>query len=229
LIVLHFDFKDNQPALLQGLWTLLGKYQDWITTATKTADPGQLSAFDRKPILVLTEDSDAQQKVFFDDLPVGAKLRLFGSAHTTEPQTKTKEELVHLAATTPAAQLLTTKATNYRRWWNNSWYEVEEGGQPKAGPWTDDDNSRLRELVDHAHSLGYWIRFYTLDGFTAEQGKENGWFDGYNFGSAEAVEQRWRAAEAAGVDLIASDQYEDLARSLGKKPQPQTQPASSKP
>lgn len=32
----------------------------------------------------------------------------------------------------------------------------------------------------------------------------------YDFGSKEAVILRWKAAVAAGVDLIATDQYEDL-------------------
>ena len=98
------------------------------------------------------------------------------------------------------------KPTNYRRWWNNSWAEVEEGGQPHAGDWTAADEKRLRSLVDRAHSLGFWIRFYTLDGFTATENK--GWSDGYNFGSPEATMIRWKAAVAAGVNLIATDQYE---------------------
>jgi hypothetical protein len=105
-------------------------------------------------------------------------------------------------------QLLSEQPTNYRRWWNNSWHEVEEGGQQKAGAWTEADLGRLRSLVDHAHRLGFWIRFYTLDGFT--QGM--GWNAGYNFGSSDAVAQRWNAAIHAGVDLIATDQYEDLAK-----------------
>jgi hypothetical protein len=86
---------------------------------------------------------------------------------------------------------------------------VEEGGQHKAGGWTAKDARRLRALVDHAHRMGYWIRFYTLDGFGA--GEDKGWGNGYNFGSREAVRVRWKAAIAAGVNLIASDQYEDLA------------------
>ena len=54
---------------------------------------------------------------------------------------------------------------NYRRWWNSSWYTVEEGGEPDAGNWTPADSQRLRALVDHAHTMGYWVRFYALDGF----------------------------------------------------------------
>ncbi len=214
LIVLHFDFKDVQPALLHAVWNLLGEYQAWITTAPKTANPEQLGALDRKPILVITEDSEAQEEVFFRSLPTGSRLRLFGSAHTNLPKNVSQQELIHLEATLSPSQLLSEKPTNYRRWWNNSWYEVEEGGQPHALTWIAASVARLRALVDHAHSLGYWIRFYTLDGFAPPLGRENGWLAGYNFGSLAAVQQRWHAAIDADVDFIATDQYEDLADML---------------
>ena len=64
--------------------------------------------------------------------------------------------------------------------------------------------------MDHAHRLGYWIRFYTLDGFSEPENR--GWDANYNFGSREAVVARWKAAIRAGVDLIATDEYEELAR-----------------
>src|SRR6266851_1159182 len=35
LIVLHFDFKDNQPALLDAVWRLLDDFTPWLTTAAK--------------------------------------------------------------------------------------------------------------------------------------------------------------------------------------------------
>jgi len=210
LIVVHFDFKDNQAPLLHAVWELLGEYQAWITTATKTADPNVLAPFEPKPLLVLTEDSDAQEQVFFKEVPVGGKLRLFGSAHTNPVPASPKAQHDHLLATLPPEKLLSTPPTNYRRWWNNSWFVVEEGGQHKAGDWTPADDRRLRALVDHAHKLGYWIRFYTLDGFA--QSEDRGWGNSYNFGSRDAVLARWKAAAAAGVNLIASDQYEDLAR-----------------
>jgi hypothetical protein len=57
--------------------------------------------------------------------------------------------------------------------------------------------------------MGYWVRFYTLDGFAP--GEDQGWGNGYNFGSKQAVILRWKAAIAAGVNFIATDQYEDLA------------------
>ena len=72
--------------------------------------------------------------------------------------------------------------------------------------------ARLHALVDRAHEQGYWIRFYTLDGFNPDS--RNGWSADYNFGSAEAVQVRWQAATDARVDMIATDQYEDLAAFL---------------
>jgi len=210
LIVLHFDFKSVEPELLHAVWDLLGEYQGWITTAAQTADPHQLAPFEPKPLLVLTEDADEQEAVFFKPVPVGGRLRLFGSAHTRAIPDKPKTEHDRLLATLPPEQLLSEPPTNYRRWWNSSWYPVEEGGQHKAGAWTPRDNRRLRALVDHAHKLGYWIRFFTLDGFG--EGEDKGWGNAYNFGSHEAVIVRWKAAIAAGVNLIASDQYEDLAK-----------------
>ena len=168
-----------------------------------------MALFDPKPILVVTEDSDAQEAVFFHHVPVGERLRLFGSAHTNPVSGNTPEERNHLLATLPVEKLLSERPTNYRRWWNNSWYAVEEGGQPKAGAWTPQDERRLRALVNHAHRLGYWIRFYTLDGFAPADSL--GWDKGYNFGSLDAVRLRWKAALDAGVNFVATDQYEDLA------------------
>lgn len=208
LIVLHFDFKDNRPELLKAVWKLLEENESWLSTATKTADASKLEPIQKRPILVVTEDADEQQKNFYDDVPVGAKLRLFGSAHTVALPKLSPPELMHWAVTVPPEKLLQERPTNYRRWWNSSWYAVEEGGQHQAGDWSLADDLRLRALVDHAHALGFWIRFYTLDGFSLEA--DQGWGQYYNFGSLEAVRLRWRAAVAAGVNFIATDQYESL-------------------
>ena len=212
LIILHFDFKSNEAPLLHAVWDLLGQYETWITTATKTADARELSPFDVKPLLVLTETADEQEEVFFREVPVGGKLRLFGSAKTNEIAAKDKEEHAHLMATLPPEKLLSTPPTNYRRWWNNPWGVIEEGGQRHAGPWTAQDDRRLRAVTNHAHKLGYWIRFYTLDGFTPAENR--GWDRDYNFGSHNAVNMRWIACIAAGVNLLATDQMEDLAAAI---------------
>jgi hypothetical protein len=206
LIVLHFDFKDNSTPLLRAVWNLLQEYDGWYSTAVKTADSRQMSPLDRKPLLILTEDNDNQEEVFFHAVPVGAKLRLFGSARKVEVD---KRQL----ATAPPSQLLPDPPTNYRRWWNNAWNIVEDGGQHHAGDWTEADDRRLRALVDYAHQRGYWIRFYTLDGFGPAE-NTGGWDDSYNFGSKDAVLLRWKAALAAGVNLIATDQYEALRAAM---------------
>lgn len=64
----------------------------------------------------------------------------------------------------------------------------------------------------HTHRLR--IRVYTLDGATEMEESCNGWFESYNFGSLPAAEVRWRAAQTAGVESTASDQYELLAALL---------------
>ena len=221
------------------MWKLLGEYR--IVDHHRAADrrSAQAGKFDKKPLLVLTEDADIQEEIFFKQLkPRREAAGVRVGAYGTRRQRKTREERAHLLATLPPEQLLPDPPTNFRRWWNNSWFEVEEGGQTKAGDWTAADNARLRALVDRAHKLGYWIRFYTLDGF--EESENRGWDHGYNFGSRAAAELRWRAALDAGVDLIATDQYEDLAafheirralkRSSGsstRRPPPRTGPTSS--
>jgi hypothetical protein len=210
LIILHFDFKDNSAPTLEAVWKLLGEYQDWISMATKTDRDEDLSRIDWGPLLVMTEENDLQEEIFYRRLARGDKLRLFGSSHLNEAIFRGMNDKQRTYALANAAPdlLLTQRASNYRRWWNNSWFEVEEGGQQRAGEWTDADEERLKALADHAHRTGYWIRFYTLDGFNARQNQ--GWSADYNFGSLEAAQKRWNAAIAAGVDLIATDQYEEL-------------------
>jgi len=152
---------------------------------------------------VLTGDSDVQQQVFYEQVPVGAKLRVFGAVHVNDKNP--------MAA---PGVLVARPANNYRRWWNNSWDVVEKGGQRKAGEWTVKEADRLKALVEHAHKNNYWIRFYTLDGCSRADLKRNGWFRDYDFGSRAAVMERWGAAKAVGVDYVATDQYEDLAEFL---------------
>jgi hypothetical protein len=226
LIVLHFDFKDNQAPLLQAVWQVLGQHEAWLSTAVKTNDPSKLSPIDRKPILVVTEEADEQQKVFYDAVPVGGHLRLFGSSHVhPAPANMSKQQLNHWQITVSPDELLNEKPTNYRRWWNSSWYTVEEGGAPGAGDWTAADDKRLRALTDHAHAMGYWVRFYALDGFPPAE--DQGWGNAYNFGSHDAVILRWKAAIAAGVNFIPTNQYETLATYL-KQDAKNLRPASSK-
>jgi hypothetical protein len=194
LITLNLDFKTDEAEHHEAVWALLGEYEAWLSTAVKTAAASDVPAMTPGPVLVLTGEQDEQERDFYNRVPVGGKLRLFGAVHRTGP----------------AASL--TK-TNYRRWSNNPWSVVEPEGQPKAGLWTAEDASRLQGAVRAAHGAGLWIRFYTLDGF-APADSSAGWSASYNFGSLEAAQERWRAAISAGVDFVAVDQYEEFGRVL---------------
>lgn len=198
VIVLNLDFKSDEPEHHRAVWQLLGQYEAWLTTAPKDSrKPLKPAKLDIKPILVLTGMNEVQERTFHDAVPDGARLRVFGAVQGGA------------AGGLPA--------TNYRRWSNNPWSLVEEGGQAKAGEWTEADRDRLRKLVKDAHKRKLWIRFYTLNGHDPELGVTNGWSRGYNFGSLEAARLRWRAAIEAGVDFIATDQYEDFARELSDR------------
>jgi hypothetical protein len=217
LIVLNLDLKTNEPEHHADLWATLGKYEAWLTTAERAADGQPPSPLALKPILVLTGNPASQQTAFHDRIAVGGRLRLFGAiAVDTEPLIgRGREAVPKLAGLTPA-QLIASSATSYRRWVNFPWAVVERGGQVEAGPWTADDATRLRALVSRAHAHGLWIRFYTLNGHATADNE--GWTASYNFGTPAAAEARWRAAREAGVDFIATDQYEALARVLAAAP-----------
>lgn len=211
ILVLNLDFKSNERPLLEAVWKLLGSYERWITTARRGARATEVAPLDWKPLLILTGDAEEQERVFYDEVPVGGKLRLFGAARVT-PGSRWD---------TPPEFMVPAPAGNYRRWWNNSWANVEKGGQYNAGEWTPQDANRLKAMVDHAHAGGYWIRFYTLNGYTPEQTAELGTGRSYNFQTRQAAEERWNAAMRAGVDFIATDMYEQLAAAL--KPYSSTQ------
>ncbi len=198
LLVLNLDFKSDEPEHHQAVWRLLGEYEAWLTTAPKLADPSKRAKLDVKPILVLTGTSDAQERTFHDAVPVGARLRVFGAIQT-HPRT---------TADTAVSGLIAGRPGNYRRWWNNPWGLVEKGGQNQAGDWSRADAARLSAMVKYAHGLGLWLRFYTLNGHQPSEGQ--GWTASYNFGSLSAAQRRWRAAIRAGVDFIATDQYEEF-------------------
>ena len=203
LITLNLDLKSEEPAHLAAISELLTDYRDWITTAPRTADIHIVAPLDVKPILVLTGESDAQKTAFHDQVPFGSALLVFGASRTHP-----------LASSAVPESLVPDSADNYHRWWNNPWRVVESAGQANAGEWTPEKETRLNNLVRYAHQHGLWIRFYTLDGVTRADESCRGIFHVYNFGSRAAVEQRWHAAARAGVDYIATDQYEDLAQLL---------------
>lgn len=206
LITLNIDFKTNEPAHHAAVWALLGKYEAWLTTALRTATPDEPAPLVTGPMLVLTGSNDVQEVSFHDRVPVGGRLRLFGAIREARLPGANREAQARHYASVPVEALIPSAKTNYRRWVNFPWAVVEAGGQATAGDWSATDADRLRALTNRAHAADLWIRFYTLNG---EDGTPAG---GYNFGSAAAAVERWKAAIDAKVDFLATDQFERLAR-----------------
>ena len=209
-IVLNLDFKTTEPAHLDAVWATLGTYEAWLTTAPRTSTPDEAEPLTAGPLLVLTGTSADQAKRFHDAVPVGQRLRLFGAIDVPSPEGPDAPARARALAAMPPDTLIGQAASNYRRWVNFPWGIVEAGGPPLAGDWTNADEQRLRTLVRRAHAQRLWIRFYTLNGHAPDASQ--GWYDGYNFGSPSAARVRWRAAREAGVDFIATDQYEEFGR-----------------
>ena len=200
LITLNLDIKDNVIEHTAVVWETLKKYDAWITSAIKTDDIAEPQALDLKPLLVLSKGNGSEFEAFYGRVPTGDKLLVFGVARTSSGPATAPEEIFALPS------------DNFRRWWNSAWSVIETGGQRRAADWTAAEASRLKALVERAHERGYWVRLYTLNGVGRRV--DMGWSTGYDFGSSEAVALRWRAAKEAGVDFIASDQYEDLSDTL---------------
>lgn len=202
LITLNLDLKMDAPELHRAVWALLGRHQAWLTTAPRIAGdaPQPMTA---GPLLVLTGEADSQEADFYATLTPGDRLRLFGAVHSRPSENGTPDDVPR-----------PSPASNYRRWWNHPWKVVEKEGQRAAGAWTADDAARLDQLVHSAHAAGLWIRFYTLDGSSDADADAHGWFASYNFGSLDAAATRWQASIRAGVDFVATDQYEAFAQRL---------------
>ena len=212
VVYLHFNFRDSDPVFMQDVWEILGRHEEWLTTAERGADESKIMPLKMGPLMALTENG--QEDAFYNKVPVGARLRVFGTMPTGRSpgaRSNDREAQATAAVETSAEVMIPARATNYARWMNFPWAVVERGGQPKAGEWTTADNARLHALVDRAHAMGLWIRFYTLNGH-ADAGQ--GWSAGYNFGSLDAARRRWKASIDAGVDFLATDQYELLADEL---------------
>jgi hypothetical protein len=219
LVTLYLDIKNDPPEHLEAISKVLDTYNAWLTTAVKTADITKQSPLDVKPMMVLVEDKqdDIKQQFFYDKVPVGGKIRVFGTATKFDenpgklPRDR-KEEAIALMAGRDPEQLVSKKADNYRRWIGVNWAFVEKGGETKAGDWSAAKAERLKKFVDYGHRLGYLVGFYCLNGYTASE--DQGWDKDYNFGSRDAVEPRWKAAIQAHADFISTDQYETVAQAI---------------
>jgi hypothetical protein len=216
VLVLHLDFKTNEPEHHRDVWDLLGKYESWLTTAIRTPDGSPPSPLRKGPLLVLTEQGVGQESAFHLSRPMGTTLRIFGTVPPADVEWPSDPKARSaMLAELAVDRLVPSAATSYRRWTNHAWGVVERDGARGAGAWTEADDARLGAVVRRAHELGLWIRVYGLNGHDAPG---DGWSASYNFGTLDAARVRWRAAIAHGVDFIATDQYEALARELADPP-----------
>lgn len=210
LVVMHLDFKTNEREHHRAVWDVLLKHRAWLTTASAGAG---VTPFQVGPLLVLTENGENQERDFTEWATAAGTHLLFGTIPgPAVAQTKDEVERARLLVNAPPSSLIPAPATSYRRWVNFPWAVIEEGGPTKANDWTSADAARLASVVRYAHEQGLWIRFYTLNGHGAAESR--GWSAGYNFGTLAAARRRWEAAVKAGVDLIATDQYEQFAEML---------------
>jgi len=218
LVTLYLDIKNDPPEHLAAVKQTLGRYDTWMTSALKTDKLATQSPLDLKPMMVLVEDKagdDNKRCAFYDEIPTGGKLYVFGSVSKPDPnpgRKLSKTEAVDRMANLDPEQIVSAKADNYHRWWGSDWAYIEKGGEERAGDWTAEEDKRLQHWIRYGHRLGYFVGFYCFDGFTAADNQ--GWEDEYNFGSKSAVSARWAGVAAAHADFIATDQYEDLAHFL---------------
>jgi glycerophosphoryl diester phosphodiesterase len=197
IITLNLDFKTTEIEHLRAIREVLQKHKEWLTTAVRDSDASTMQTLKKAPILVFVGPTANEEQVFYNEVNLGSELLAFGAAKVLASDSVTAPEVME-----------TMPADNFHRWWNNSWTVVEKGGASKAGPWGEQAEERLHRLIEHAHQQHLWIRFYTLDGETAEEAKANGWFSTYNFRSAAEATKRITALARLHADWIATDQYE---------------------
>lgn len=219
LVTLYLDIKTDPAEHLEAISKVLDKYDGWLTKAVKTADVMKQSPLEYKPMMVILEDkqNDIKQEFFYDRVPVGGKIRAFGSAVKFDDnpnklgRDRREERFASLVKIEPE-QLVTKHADNWRRWFGADWHFIELCGPEHGTDWSAVTEARLKKFVNYGHKLGYLVSFYETNGFT--DGENQGWTPEYNFGSKDAARVRWNALIKAHADFIATDQYEDVAETI---------------
>jgi hypothetical protein len=218
IVTLYLDIKNDPPEHLAAIAQELDKYNSWLTWAEKTDEITKVSPLHVKPMMVLVEDKQDdinKELVFYDRVPAGGKIVVFGSVPKLDPNPghkMAKQDATDNQFLANPDDLILAKADNYHRWIGYDWAFIEKGGEIKAGPWTEESAARLKEFVSYGHKMGYMVGVYCLDGYTAEE--NHGWDKDYNLGSPDAAVTRWNAARAAKADFVSTDHYEELANML---------------
>jgi hypothetical protein len=191
--VLTIDWKTDHPAAVRQFQAFLDAHPDWFSTAPKAPE----SPLTVRRLTVCFTGSDRAKERYDASIPPGGTYRafrdkVFGGGDFRKD----------------VADYAPSPATAYHRFLTFHWANVEAGGPSLAGPWTEEDASRLTALMAHLHRQGFRARFYCLNGHLGPTPGP------YRFRDDDAARTRWQAAAKAGVDWVATDEYADIARVL---------------
>lgn len=203
--VLTIDWKTSHSEAVRRFKGFLDDHADWFSTAPKAAE----SPLTPRRLTVCFTGSDEAKDVYDSLIAPGGTYRAFGDR--VFGAGAYRDDVAHYAP---------GPATAYHRFLTFHWGNIERGGPPAAGDWSENERQRLQRLMGIAHERGYRVRFYCLDGRSTRFGA------GYRFADLDAARVRWRAAAGAGVDWIATDDYSDIvaalrARAEGRTSRPQ--------
>ena len=208
-ILLLLDFKSAHVSLVREVHALLSRYRELLTNPGRRSDPPATTPLRYGPLTVLlTGDNSALAQ--FEALTTDQEVYL-AIGNREPPERKYRNQI---------ADYFAQPATAFFRVFNFEWVHIEKDPNPQAGAFTRAERARLQALVKMAHQKGYWLRAWTLNATSLA------WGPSKNFGSRPALLERWRAAQAAGVESIATDEYElagEFMRTADPRPrQPQS-------
>ena len=185
-MLLFLDFKIDHPALVKEIYDLLGRHGELLTTFGRGGGPPEFGPL----TVMLTGDNVAIAR--FESL-TGPDEPYRAMGNREPPGGKFQEDVNNY---------FPLPATAFYRVFNFEWKHIERDPNFRAGAFTPAERARLQALVKLAHRKGYWVRAWTLNATS------NAWGSEQNFGSKEALLERWRAALDCGVEMIATDEYE---------------------
>ncbi len=193
-LLLMIDLKSDHPGPARELHDLLRQHRDLMTRSLRSGD------LRWGPLTVILSENAAAIALFEKLTP--PEEPYLAMAVREPPERKFQENI---------AAYIPQRATPFYRLFNFDWKIIERVANPEAGAFTRPERARLEALVKLAREKGYWIRTWTLNATSTM------WGTGRNFGSRHALLTRWRAALAAGVDCIATDEYELAGRFMANE------------
>jgi hypothetical protein len=197
--VLTLDWKTDEPDAVRAVKAFLDAHPDWFTSAPKAED----SPLTARRLTVCFTGSDAAKAAYDAMVAPGAPYRAF-------------RDTVYGAGGTPLDDVDAygpPRATAYHRFLTFHWGHVEPGAPARAGAWEPAEASRLKALMASAHRRGFRVRVYCVNGRTGPP-----LLSPYRFADEAAAATRWRAAADAGVDWVATDEYDAAAAALRGPP-----------